>query len=509
MWAAACAAAAVVALTTCLAAAGAGSDGDWTTYGDSPARISAVPAEAGALTRHFVLPLDGRITGQVLYAAGAFFAATTSGEIVSFDPDGYVRWRVDVGQLAHTCAQLDGYGVVGTGVVDAAAKTLYVADAFGRLHALALATGAERAGWPVRVFTDYRRELAWGALALVDGAVYVPTAAYCDSSSLGGVFRVDAASRQISRWTSVPSDLGGGGGPWGWGGVAFDQDDDQLFAATSGAFAGGSNSGDASRETAGYGERLVQLGDDLGVEDSSHPADLPDRLDLDFVGSPVAVDRTGCGGLVVGGDEERRRSTPGAAASSPPVRSGSCRSRRTRRTTRCSRSSRGTVARVALRRHRHRVRARIQIAADCSAEIVWRRPLGTDTENGSPTIAGDTVWFAVNGANVLDGYDARSGDRVAQVPLGGTTLEAPTIVDHSLVVGTFTGLVEGFSLGPAGQPAVTPTGGRLRRSRAGSASAAGRAAPRVSSRPTTAASRGGGSTPSPRSPSRGSRRRPA
>src|SRR5262249_35088222 len=150
------------------------------------------------------LPVDGRVTGQVLYAAGAFYAATTSGEVVSFDADGYVRWRTDVGQLAHTCQQLDGYGIVGTGAIDTAAKTLYVADAFGRLHALALGTGAERPGWPLRMFADYRRELAWGALSFVDGAVYVPTAAYCDSSSLGGVFRVDVASQQVSRWTSVP-----------------------------------------------------------------------------------------------------------------------------------------------------------------------------------------------------------------------------------------------------------------------------------------------------------------
>jgi hypothetical protein len=128
---AACCAAAAVALASGLGASGDDGAAAWTTYGDSPARISAVPAQAGQLTRRFVLPLGGRITGQVLSADGAFFAATTSGEVVSFNPDGYVRWRGDVGQLAHTCEQLDGYGVVGTGVIDAASKTFYFADAFG------------------------------------------------------------------------------------------------------------------------------------------------------------------------------------------------------------------------------------------------------------------------------------------------------------------------------------------------------------------------------------------
>ena len=103
---------------------------------------------------------------------------------------------------------------------------------------------------------------------------------------------------------------------------------------------------------------------------------------------------------------------------------------------------------------------RIQIDADCSPHVVWRKPLGTRTENGSPTIEGDTIWFAVNGTNVLDGYDARTGERLTEAPLGATTLEAPTIVDHSLVVGTFDGLVEGFSLGPATVPAGAARPGR-------------------------------------------------
>src|SRR4029077_5604159 len=140
-----------------------------------------------------------------------------------------------VGQLAQPCGQLDGYGIVGTGVIDASTGTLYLADAFGRVHALDVGTGAEREGWPVRVFSDFRRELVWGALTLADGAVYVPTASYCDSPSLGGVYRVDEARRQVSAWISVPTTLGGGGGVWGWGGTAYDPASDALFAVTANA----------------------------------------------------------------------------------------------------------------------------------------------------------------------------------------------------------------------------------------------------------------------------------
>src|SRR5262249_3550406 len=161
-----------------------------------------------------------------------------------------------VGQLTNRCAQLDGYGVTGTGVIDPATDTLYVADAFGRLHALALSNGAERPGWPVRVFTDDRRELVWGALSLVDGAVYVPTASSWDTPLVGGAYRVDLASRAVGEWVSVPASLGGGGGVWGWGGTAYSESRDALFAVTANAFSGGTNVGSAFTESAGYGEHL-------------------------------------------------------------------------------------------------------------------------------------------------------------------------------------------------------------------------------------------------------------
>jgi hypothetical protein len=65
----------------------------WTTYGDDVARAGdAAGSVSTSPTRDFVLPLDGRI--------------------------------------------------VGTGAIDEQSSTLYVADAFGRLHALDLQTGS-------------------------------------------------------------------------------------------------------------------------------------------------------------------------------------------------------------------------------------------------------------------------------------------------------------------------------------------------------------------------------
>ena len=432
------------ALAVCAGAGAQAPGSSWLGYGNSPERDGTASAESAPVTRLFVLPVDGRITGQVLADDGTFYAATTAGEVVAFTADGYVRWRTGVGQLAHSCAQLDGYGIVGTGVIDASTGTLYVADAFGRLHALDVGTGAERDGWPIRVFSDFRRELVWGALTLADGAVYIPTASYCDSPSVGGVFRVDLASRQISSWISVPTSEGGGGGVWGWGGTAYDPESDALFAVTANALSGGSNTGSDFTESAGYGEHLVELGPDLSVQAADHPADLTSPLDLDFTGSPVVIDRAGCGKLIVGADKDNivyawRADDIGAGPiwelplqafdPSDPLLSQLAWS-----------GSLDSLYAVTGTQF-----VRISIADDCSEKVEWQRPLGTNTENGSPTIAGDTVWFAVNGDPQLVGYDARTGVKLYDAPLGGTTLAAPTIVDGRLVVGTFNGLVEGFT----------------------------------------------------------------
>jgi hypothetical protein len=448
-------AAIVGALVVCAGAGAQQPSSSWLGYGNGPERDGDAAAETAAPTRLFVLPVDGRIIGQILADDGTFYAATTSGEVIAFTADGYVRWRAAVGALAQSCAQLDGYGILGTGVIDGSSGTLYVADAFGRLHALDVDTGAERDGWPVRVFSDFRREVVWGALTLADEAVYVPTASYCDSPSRGGVYRVDLASRQVSPWISVPSSLGGGGGVWGWGGTAYDPGSDALFAVTANALSGGTNTGSDFSESAGYGEHLVELSPDLSVESADHPPDLTSPLDLDFTGSPVVVARSGCGKLLVGADKDDivyawREDDIGAGPlwelpleafdQADPMLSQLAWS--------------GALDSIYVVTGTQLVR--ISVADDCSEKVEWQRPLGTHTENGSPTIAGATVWFAVNGDPQLLGYDARTGDRVFDAPLGGTTLEAPTVVDGRLVVGTFNGIVEGFAFGDPPLSAKAP-----------------------------------------------------
>ena len=285
----------------------------WTTYGGDPGRSNATGASISPATirASFVVPVRGRVTSQVVAArdvpkAGltTLYVATSSGRVYAFSENGYVRWRASLGQYANRCEQLDGYGVTGTPVVDQAGRVLYVADGVGRLHALDLASGHERPGWPVTMYPDTSQELVWGALSLAGGHVYATTGSFCDTQpSIGRVFSVDTTTRQVSSWDAVPADQGGGGGIWGWGGSAYSTALDRLFVVTGNAFEGGQNTGPDFTEAAGFGESVVSLTPVLTVAGANHPASIDKPLDLDFVGSPVVADRPGCGPLVLGMDK--------------------------------------------------------------------------------------------------------------------------------------------------------------------------------------------------------------
>ena len=280
--------------------------GEWLTYGNDLARSSASGTSLSppSVRPAWYTPVSGRVSSQALVAQDVpvpgrrtVYVATSKGIVYALAENGYIRWRVELGQLDRICQQIDGYGVTGTRVIDRATSALYIVDAFGRMHALDLATGAERAGWPVPVYSLYRRELVWGALTIVNGSIYFGTGAYCDRPMVGKILRVQIATRAVSSWQVVPPSRGGGGGVWGWGGVSYSSGRGSLFVATGNAFEGGSNMGKRFREWARYGEHIVELSPDLSVRSSHHPPRINAVADLDFVGSPVLFPHRSCGEL--------------------------------------------------------------------------------------------------------------------------------------------------------------------------------------------------------------------
>jgi PQQ-like domain len=424
----------------------------WLTFGGGDGRPGATTASVGALRTSWFAPLPGTVTTQPLVARNVprngdltVYVGTASGFLYALAADGYVRWRVDLGRLVDdACPQIpDGFGVTGTPVIDPSTRTLYVADAFGRLHALDLATGAERPGWPALLYGDPRRELVWGALLLADGSVYAGTGAYCDLPMEGHLVKVALGTRKVSSWTVVPPSLGGGGGIWGWGGPAYSASRDSIYVVTGNAFEGGSNKGANFSEAAGFGEHIVELSPNLDVRSADAPG-LTGFTDLDFVGSPVVADTADCGEVVAaqakngmlfgwnagsldGGPAwtvKLQKADPGAPLLTQPTWSPAYRS--------------FFVAAASKL-------VRITLGSDCKPKVAWQTTLGDATLYPSPTVAGSTVWIGLpvkdlsGVAEALLGVDARTGRVLVRRPIGGVSFAPPSALSGMLLVATMHG----------------------------------------------------------------------
>jgi len=420
----------------------------WLTFGNDPGRSSATARSvAGPPGVRWAIKLPGRITSQPLVVRGApgtgratVYAATSAGAVYAVSDTGRVLWHVQLGKLAHDCQQLDGYGVTGTPVVDRSTRSLYAADAFGALHALALDTGKERPGWPVRLYSDFHDELVWGALADVRGSIYAGTGSYCDEPMVGKTIRVDLSTRAVSRWISVPAERGGGGGIWGWGGLAYSASRGSLLAVTGNAFHGGSNDGDKFREWVAYGEHLIELAPNLRLRGSSHPKDVHGTNDFDFVGSPVLATRPGCSELAVALNKNGRlyawRTAHVAGGPAWSLRLSPADPRRPLISQPAYSPSLRALFVVT-----GRGLVKIELTPKCKGKIAWTRRLGAI--NSTPTVAGDAVWVVAWHTNaVLLGIDARTGAVRSRRELGRDRyLVGPTIVDGRIYLGSFAGLL--------------------------------------------------------------------
>lgn len=411
-------------------------------------RTSAAAAPvAQSVGNLWAIKLPGRITSQPIVVRGApgthratVYFATSAGVVQAISDTGRPLWRVQVGKLEHVCTQLDGYGVTGTPVADPVTRSLYLADGVGRLHALDLATGKERAGWPVRLYSDFRQELVWGALARVGDSIYFGTGSYCDAPMVGKVFRVNVRTRAVSHWDVVPEEHGGGGGIWGWGGLAYSSARGSLLAVTGNAFRGGTNDGDSFREWEPYGEHLIELSLSLKIRSSSHPKGLTAENDLDFVGSPVLVTRPGCPEQVIALNKNgklyawRTKSiAEGPAWTLQLSPSNPARPLVTQ-------AAYSTALR-ALFVSVPRGLVKVAIGKGCAGKIAWRHHDGVI--QSTPTVAGSVVWTVDwhNGA-ALVGIDGRTGHVRARRTLGKDLYYVgPAVLDGKMYLGSFSGLV--------------------------------------------------------------------
>jgi hypothetical protein len=215
----------------------------------------------------FTRAVDDEVYAQPLYVPNVsvsgvgvrnvLYVATVNNSVYAFDADDPTAvaplWRVnltgsvagarpvnnrDVGQNCGNYKDFSGQiGIVGTPVIDAAAGTLFVVartketgQFVQRLHALNIASGAERAGSPVAISASApgtgdgasgglvpfnpQTENQRGSLLLAGGTLYITWASHCDTGPYHGwlIGYNPATLSQVFARCVTPN--GGDGGVW-------------------------------------------------------------------------------------------------------------------------------------------------------------------------------------------------------------------------------------------------------------------------------------------------------
>jgi len=219
------------------------------------------PSNAANLVRdtNFDGTISGNVHAQPLYIEGGpdgpmVIVVTASNNVYALHADtGTVIWsRTDIGPAATSgflCGNENPVGIIGTPVVDLASRSLFF-DALIQgaplrhfIYSLNVDTGATHAGWPVDVNAsvpqfESRVQEDRGALAVVNGIVYVPYSGYFgDCGSYRGTVvgvHIDNPS-MVASWATAAT----GGGIWGHSGVA--SDGTNMFVITGNTF---TNQGD-------------------------------------------------------------------------------------------------------------------------------------------------------------------------------------------------------------------------------------------------------------------------
>jgi outer membrane protein assembly factor BamB len=268
-----------------LSGAATGSTDDWTRYGVDPARSNASPVASGITAA--LLPklhrqqvaLPGTADSSPAYVKGAtvggkprdvFVLTTTYGKTVAVDASsGHLLWTFTPPGYAHWAgsAQI----TTASPLVDVARGVVYAASPDGRIHALALATGRETAGWPVTVTRDPTHEKLASAINLSRGLLLVTTGGYIGDAPpyQGHVVSIAASGKIVHVWNSlcsnrhaliVPSTCAGSDSAiWGRGGAVVEPGSGRLLVATGNApWDGKDNWGDSVLELSPNASTLLQ-----------------------------------------------------------------------------------------------------------------------------------------------------------------------------------------------------------------------------------------------------------
>ncbi len=256
--------------------------------------------------------VDGFVNAQPLYMNALMvngvphnvvLVATANDSVYALDGDtGGQLWQISLIPAGATAvvSSTVGFtsttqiGILGTPVIDPATNTMYVVAETSeqngtyfphRLHALDLATGAEKFGGPVLVNDAHMapvHKLQRTGLTLANGNVYFGIGSMQDMQPYHGfVFAFDAKTlAQTAVWNATPTDSEGGV----WMGSAAPSVDEQgnIYVTTG--------NGDLDG-TANFGEAAVKLSPELQVLDYFAPYNFAtfNAADIDLGSGAIMV----------------------------------------------------------------------------------------------------------------------------------------------------------------------------------------------------------------------------
>ncbi|HEV7205109.1 MAG TPA: choice-of-anchor D domain-containing protein [Jatrophihabitans sp.] len=257
----------------------------------------------------FAAHLDGQIYAQPIVIGSMLVVATENDQIYGLDAStGAVSWQRDLGPAWPVstigCGDLvPNIGVTSTPVYDPVSKAVYVTTKVNDgadvdhphwyLHSLDLASGAERAGWPVKIAGspqndptspfDPENQMQRPGLLLMNGVVYIAFGSHCDVEPYRGyVVGVSTTSASMTAmWTTDPATSSMGAGIWqGGGGLASDSAG-RIFLTTGNGLSPPPGPGSAPPLSLAESAVRLQVGSTgtLSAADFFSPSDAP-TLDL-------------------------------------------------------------------------------------------------------------------------------------------------------------------------------------------------------------------------------------
>ncbi|WP_433305191.1 lectin-like domain-containing protein [Actinoplanes sp. CA-030573] len=269
----------------------------------------------------FATKVQGQVYAQPLVIGGTVVVGTEDNYVYGLDAvTGAVRWQRSLGRAwpagAIGCADIaPNIGSTATGVYDASTGHVYLTTKVDDgpdvlhpnwyLHAVEVGSGAERAGWPVKIvgtpsndpahpFQPYDVNQRPGLL-LLDGSVYMAFGSMCDHGHyVGWVAGVNTGTRAISVWSDEAGATSSGAGIWQAGGGLVSDGPGRIFLTTGNGVTAPDGPGSAPPQQ--LSEAVVRLGvaadGTISARDFFSPANAAqlDRNDQDLgSGGPVAL----------------------------------------------------------------------------------------------------------------------------------------------------------------------------------------------------------------------------